>query len=249
MNKSSQLIEIFSSVQGEGPLVGVRQVFIRFQGCDLGCAYCDTDYSGSTAFCLVEKTPGRRDFEPVANPIALETIMSLLLRWKGGWPGIHHSISITGGEPLLQDEILRNWLPQLRTILPIYLETNGVLHSALIQLMPHVDYVSMDVKLPSTSGHPELWELHRQFLEVAVKGTVFVKVVVNQETQDWEITRVSELIASIKKSIPLIIQPYTTPEGLVGITPLRMLELQELSSNHLSEVRIIPQTHKFIGQL
>ncbi|MCL5059022.1 MAG: 7-carboxy-7-deazaguanine synthase QueE, partial [Actinobacteria bacterium] len=38
--------EIFSSVQGEGPYVGTRQIFIRFDGCNLSCRYCDTARSG-----------------------------------------------------------------------------------------------------------------------------------------------------------------------------------------------------------
>jgi len=45
-NESSQscgrIFEIFSSFQGEGTLVGRRQIFIRFAGCPLRCSYCDT---------------------------------------------------------------------------------------------------------------------------------------------------------------------------------------------------------------
>ena len=38
--------EIFTSVQGEGPYVGYKQLFIRFCNCNLKCNYCDTDFSG-----------------------------------------------------------------------------------------------------------------------------------------------------------------------------------------------------------
>ena len=38
----TNIIEIFSSIQGEGKYVGYRQVFIRFSGCNLHCTYCDT---------------------------------------------------------------------------------------------------------------------------------------------------------------------------------------------------------------
>ncbi|MDF1532664.1 MAG: 7-carboxy-7-deazaguanine synthase QueE, partial [ANME-2 cluster archaeon] len=37
--------EIFNSIQGEGIFTGMRQVFVRFQGCPLHCDYCDTPQS------------------------------------------------------------------------------------------------------------------------------------------------------------------------------------------------------------
>jgi len=42
---SLRISEIFTSVQGEGPSVGTPSVFVRLQGCDVGCAWCDTKYS------------------------------------------------------------------------------------------------------------------------------------------------------------------------------------------------------------
>ena len=51
------------------------------------------------------------------------------------------------------------------------------------------------------------------------------------------------------RAIPLILQPVTDREGGVTIPPKLVLELQELASRSLKDVRIIPQTHKFIGTL
>lgn len=243
------LVECFSSIQGEGVLVGLRQVFLRFSGCNLNCSFCDTPgMSAIPEQCLLEQTPGRRDFIEVPNPVQLERVAGLLESWTAAWPGIHHSISVTGGEPLLYGALLEEWLPVFRKLLPIYLETNGTLPEALAPLIPHLDQIGMDIKLPSSTGCPELWDQHHAFLELAAMKEVFVKIVVGQNTEDWEIQRSCAMIAAVDAEIPLILQPVTLDDGRIGITPLRTLELQELCSS-LREVRVIPQTHKFMGQL
>jgi organic radical activating enzyme len=250
MNKTqAELVEVFSSIQGEGVLVGLRQIFIRFSQCNLSCNYCDTESLSQSGCCKMETNPGRRDFRSVINPVTLEQIISLISNWKLHWPDIHHSASITGGEPLLQFETLLNWLPAIRKYLPIYLETNGVLHKELASVITLLDYIGMDIKLPSASGCQELWEEHQEFLSIASTKNVFVKVVVNAATQDWEVNRACKIIAAVNRNIPLILQPVTSPDGNITITPYRLLELQELASTQLAEIRVIPQTHKFIGQL
>ena len=247
--RRTEIVELFSSIQGEGLLVGLRQAFLRFHGCNLACSYCDTRHGEHPGTALLEATPGRRDFIPEPNPVALEKVVDTLNLWLRGWPGIHHSISITGGEPLINVEVLREWLPELQRLLPIYLETNGILYHVLEELIPNIDFISMDIKLPSSSGCTDLWEKHREFLQVASQKTVFIKMVICDATEDWEVTRASELIADIDPAISCILQPVTCNDGTVGIRPLRMLELQEIAAGLLADVRVIPQTHKFIGQL
>ncbi|WP_243373632.1 7-carboxy-7-deazaguanine synthase QueE [Geotalea sp. SG265] len=247
-NGSADLVEVFSSIQGEGLLVGLRQIFIRFSGCNLTCQYCDTP-SAPVDLCQIESTPGRRDFIQLANPVPTERLISLIGGWHRGWPGIHHSISITGGEPLLCHKQLQELLPALRHHLPIYLETNGILHHELAAVIDLVDFVSMDVKLPSTSGYTDVWAAHERFLAIAARKKTCVKAVVGTGTEDWEIHKTAELVAAVDRSIPLILQPYTNQEGRVDLPAIRMLEMQETASRYLQEVRVIPQTHKFIGQL
>lgn len=230
-------------------LIGLRQIFVRFRGCNLTCDYCDTPADCTAEPCLVEQTPGRRDFVPTPNPVALDRVASLIDGWQRGWSGVHHSISITGGEPLLSHTALAAWLPELRKLLPVYLETNGIMHTVLRLLIDHIDIIGMDIKIPSTSGCTDLWDDHRSFLETAAQKDVFVKVVVGEETQEWEIIRTSELVASVNRHIPLILQPVTEPGGKVGLNPVRALEFQEIACRQLKEVRIIPQTHKFMAQL
>lgn len=45
LNKAGRVSETFFSIQGEGPTAGLPAVFIRLQGCSVGCSWCDTKYS------------------------------------------------------------------------------------------------------------------------------------------------------------------------------------------------------------
>jgi 7-carboxy-7-deazaguanine synthase len=253
MNKKmSDMIEIFSSIQGEGPLLGLRQVFLRFHACNLDCNYCDTSATAklnSPKMCAIERTPGRRDFAEKSNPICLEHVISVLENWQSGWPGAHHSISLTGGEPLLHAATLKEWLPELNKILPLYLETNGVLHEALADILEFITYVSMDIKLPSTSGQAGLWQEHEIFVRNAARKNLFVKVVIDDKTEDWEIIKTCKIISAVSRDIPLILQPRTLQGGKIAISPLQSLQLQEIAAKFLKETRIIPQTHIFSGFL
>lgn len=241
------LLEIFSSIQGEGLLVGRRQIFLRFAGCNLNCDYCDTPFT-TQPNCRVEDGPGSGIFISIKNPVALDTLMSTLHGWCRQLPGCHHSISLTGGEPLQQATILGEWLPVLRALLPTYLETNGTLPQALEPLLPHLDWIAMDVKLASISGVPTPWSEHREFLRLAATRKCFVKAVVGEETPLEEITTTAQLVADCAPESELILQPVTR-DGKVGLGARQLLDLQGAAARHHARVRVIPQTHRFIGLL
>ena len=86
--------EIFSSIQGEGILIGRRQIFVRFSGCNLDCNYCDTSKS--------------------RNPILgdLITKEELINKINNLITPDFHSISLTGGEPLLHSDFIKEFLEQ-----------------------------------------------------------------------------------------------------------------------------------------
>ena len=120
------IIEIFSSFQGEGVLIGQRQIFVRFAGCNLNCAYCDTKNS------ISKKEGTLMTPEEVVSKI--ESILT---------PDCH-TISFTGGEPSLYPEFI-NEVSKL-TDLDIMLETNGTL-PANIGLIDNLDIFSLYIKL------------------------------------------------------------------------------------------------------
>jgi len=248
--KTAQLSEVFSSIQGEGLYVGERQLFVRFAGCNLTCQYCDSPASlVVTPEYKVELTPGTHKFEPRPNPVSSEQLLALVegLTQPGD---VHHSISLTGGEPLLQVDFLKSFLPELKkqNKLPIYLETNGALPDHLNEIIDLVDIIAMDMKLPSATGLSPYWQEHKKFLEVAYLKEVFIKVVVTKETKIMELDEAAKIVAAVDDKVPLVIQPVT-PHGPVKHRSEagQLLAFQATAKRHLKNVRVIPQVHKLLG--
>lgn len=238
------IVEVFSSIQGEGLCVGYRQVFVRLGGCNLTCDFCDTPISRKfVEDGQIEITPGKRDFKTIKNPISVEELagyVNNLLVLP------HHSISFTGGEPLCQFEVIKALVPLVNGL--IFLETNGTLSAELAEVLPYIDIISMDIKLPSVCGQ-ELWRKHEEFLRLANTRTVFVKIVVTDKTTAAEFQQALHVIAGVDEHIPLIIQPVTPIHNCKSVTPEETLAFQEQALTLLTDVRVIPQTHKFMNQL
>lgn len=235
------LCEIFASVQGEGIYCGQRQTFVRLAGCNLACDYCDTPAARHPDLpaCRLEAVPGSGEVVEIANPMSAERVADCCRRYRS------NVVTITGGEPLVQADFVELLLRELKAAgLLTHLETNGTLYRELAGVLRHVDVVAMDVKLPSAAGGGERWEEHARFLEIASGTEVFVKVVVSAKTTEHEIRRCSDMICSIDRYIPLVIQPATGSNPPPGQLLLR---LQDAASEKVADVRVIPQCHKALG--
>ncbi|GBG56145.1 7-carboxy-7-deazaguanine synthase [Sporomusaceae bacterium FL31] len=244
MTNAINLVEVFSSIQGEGEYVGCRQVFVRLAGCNLQCNYCDTPTSRQIPdTCRIEGNAGQRDFIEVANPMNPEALAAVI---NGLLDKPHHSVSFTGGEPLCQAEALNQVAGKIKG--KTYLETNGTLPVELEKVIDNIDIISMDIKLPVTTGCP-LWEEHRQFLELALAKNVFVKLVIDAGIDIDHFDQAVHLVAAVSTEIPLILQPVTPINDCKAIDPDQVIELQSRALNILKNVKVIPQTHKFLGQL
>ena len=128
VKETIRINEIFYSIQGEGIQIGIPTVFIRTQGCNLSCSWCDTIYA--------------RDFEN-----GKDMKISGIIKNVKNYPAKY--VCITGGEPLLQKnvKVLINRL--LKLGYNVNLETNGSL--ALKDLPKSKNFlISMDVKCPSS---------------------------------------------------------------------------------------------------
>jgi 7-carboxy-7-deazaguanine synthase len=252
--QTASLVEVFSAIQGEGLNVGTRQLFVRLGGCDLRCHYCDSAHTWhAQGTCRIEVTPGQRDFEVYPNPVDVSRLIAWVARQNLHLR--HDSLSLTGGEPLLHADFLAAFLSQLRDSvqIPIYLETGGHRPEALERLLPYLDMVGMDVKLPSVSGETH-WAAHEAFLFLCDRSrvTVFCKLIVSRETAELDLNQAAALIAKVNPNIPVFLQPVTplTEKGQPEPpTAGQVLDWQAKFKQQLTSVRVIPQTHKMMGQL
>jgi len=246
MTAQANIFEVFSGVQGEGIHVGRRQLFVRFSGCNLACLYCDSPQARQPVpFAQIEQEPGGRTFKQMENPFDPSTIADWIAHLDAD--GRHHSVSLTGGEPLLAADFIAELGP-LCGGRKLYLETNGTLPRELEKVIDVVHTVAMDIKLASSAGHATDLSVSREFLAVAARREVFVKVVVSDRTQADAVVDAALVAASVSRDIPLVIQAVTPTGGVAPPKPLEILALQMSALQILDDVRIIPQTHKLTGQ-
>ena len=96
--------EVFVSLQGEGHFTGTPAIFVRLQGCDVHCPWCDTGYAMSLARDLRTKD---NDFSVLAKETAsgLYTSMDpeILCNYLSGLHKSIRHVVLTGGEPFMQD--------------------------------------------------------------------------------------------------------------------------------------------------
>ncbi|MEZ8217646.1 Organic radical activating enzyme [Candidatus Fervidibacteria bacterium JGI MDM2 SSWTFF-3-K9] len=254
------LSEIYLSLQGEGIWVGIPMVIVRMTGCHRRCRYCDTEFA-----LVAEKRAriwlGWRRGEPkltVDNPITAQQVAEWVLQ-ASGQGNFANWVSFTGGEPLLQAEFLAELGAMLKGLgFRILLETEGGLPDRLEKVLPFVDAVAADIKLPSTTGEPLDWVEAERFLRLVAEAPVqaCVKIVVTTDIDESEFERAVELLAQLQMSqndfrklcpMALILQPVT-PARFVTETPSAelLMRLASLAQQKLVDVRIVPQVHKLM---
>ena len=248
------LVEIFSSLQGEGPFLGESTLFVRFAGCDLRCNWCDSPHTWtSKQEARFEEVPASGVFRSVSNPVSGETILAicneLAIRE-------HRWISFTGGEPLLQPELLA-WLAEKTKVLGVgrYLETHGLAPEALRRVIQEMDCVSFDWKLSSdvewaAEGKRNLsfHGLQREFMGVARRAKQrIIKLVLTANSKDSEIDSALQEIESQDPDAWVVLQPVTPRGSVRAAAPEQLLRWQRRAEARLPKVRMIPQTHTMLG--
>lgn len=220
MNNKVRIKEIFASIQGEGPYVGYKQLFIRFCNCNLKCNYCDTEFSSAQDFT---------EYDPCELADKTNEYANI------------HSVSLTGGEPLLSADFLKEFLPRVNQ--KIYLETNATLADKFLEVKPFIDIVSADIKLESATGIKDSYKFHDKFFEACKGIETFAKIVFNEKITDDEIQKCSEL--GKKYGIELILQPEMINDKM-SVTSDFCAEILDKFLEKYDKVRLIPQVHKFL---
>jgi len=126
-----KIIEIFTSLQGEGSTSGYPTIFVRLGGCNLSCSYCDTP----------DSRKGGEEF-------SVSEVFDLVMRQSPVY------VCITGGEPLLQLEEVSDLAGRLSTAgKTVSIETNGTLP---FDSLFSSSVICMDVKCPSSGESSDL---------------------------------------------------------------------------------------------
>lgn len=241
--KHGYISEMFVSFQGEGAQVGRRHLFIRLSGCNLRCRYCDTPASlVREDTCVVHRAESALR---VPNPIEVNEVLKYARELSEESRAID-GVAITGGEPLLQAEFLADLLATGDLPHPRLLETGGALPRQLRAVRDWVDVVSMDMKLPSNSGEAALWEEHEEFLRHC-EGRAYVKILVDENTAEDEVERAASIVAAVAPTTAVFLQPISGEDASVDLSAPRLARFFALAKNHVSDVRVVPQTHKMLG--
>lgn len=122
-----KVVEIFQSINGEGMRAGELAVFVRMQGCNLSCEYCDTAWAN-----LANAEYQMMSVDDIVHKVCKNQVKN---------------VTLTGGEPLLQHgiEVLLTKLTDMG--FNIEIETNGSIYlKKFIGLSPHISF-TMDYKL------------------------------------------------------------------------------------------------------
>ena len=210
-----KIAETFSSINGEGTKAGQLAFFIRFTGCDLNCSYCDTKWANAADAPFTKMT----DSEIIAEV------------QKSGIK----NVTVTGGEPLIQQDII----PLLEKLCKngnyVEIETNGAADiSSVVKMGKNRPALTMDYKLPSSGM--ERFMLTENFQLLDSRDTVKF---VSGSRED--LGRAAEIISEYKltERCHVYLSPVfgeIVPEDMVNF----MLEKK------LNGVNLQLQLHKFI---
>jgi organic radical activating enzyme len=200
-----KISEIFPSLQGEGLRQGEPAIFVRLSGCNLRCTFCDTKSAW-------------RDGIDLSPREIVDRIRSIRKTFPASW------ISLTGGEPFLQD------LGPLVNLLKkegfrIQVETNGTRYYPLA-----ADWLTVSPKPGAFRVAPELARRARE-----------VKLIV---TRDLGLGSVRKVRRAFPASTPIILQPESNRRWS---QKLAVRLLTEALAEGLANVRLSLQLHKILG--
>jgi 7-carboxy-7-deazaguanine synthase len=202
-----KICEIYAGIQGESTYAGLPCVFVRMSGCNLRCLYCDTTCSHEEGVLMTQ--------DEVINDVCRHGL---------------ELVEITGGEPLLQDDVKTLMVSLLDLGYKVLIETNGTVDIGGIDSRA---VVIMDVKTPG-SGAPE--SVRKENFDVLKNSDELKFVLTDRSDYDWAV----EIIAKygLAEKCAILFSPVfgrLCPEELAGWIIYDRLK-----------VRVNLQLHKYV---
>jgi 7-carboxy-7-deazaguanine synthase len=206
-----KISEIFYSLEGEGIEIGRPEIFVRLAKCNLKCTWCDTKYSWN-------------DGKEMSVNETLNEIAKYPCK----------SVSITGGEPLLQREELLELIQRLKKLgYWIQINTNGTIYEK--KIFELVDLVNMDCKCPSSGMKSDPDALKKTKDSFAPKSQF--KLIISDE-EDYRYAK--NVVRTLLQGVPnVIFQPEWHSRKFTK-------KLAVLAMKDQLDVRIILQQQKII---
>lgn len=208
------ICELFYSIQGESTWAGLPCAFIRLSSCNLRCRYCDASYTW--------------------DELGQEMSGSDILQWIRRYPEV--LVEITGGEPLLQDNIY----PVMERLIDrghkVLLETNGTIS---LEHVPTQVSVIMDIKCPESGMHDKVrWQNIDLLAERKEQGSRDeIKFVLSSE-QDFHWAMESIQKHQLTALVPVLFSPV--------INLMQPCDLAVLILAHQLPVRLQLQLHSLL---
>lgn len=206
--------EKFVSINGEGVRAGELAVFIRFAGCNLKCGYCDTKWANAV------DAPA----EKMESKDILDYILSTGVK----------NVTLTGGEPLLRQEMSELIDTLMSAGLRVEIETNGSIHLREFADRVYRPVFTMDYKLPSSGMEEYMCSDNFGCLE-------------KHDTVKF----VSGSVEDLERAVEVIESHHLTERCHVYISPvfgkIEPADIVEfMKEKKLNDVRLQLQLHKFI---
>jgi 7-carboxy-7-deazaguanine synthase len=218
------LIEIYKSVQGESSFAGRPCIFVRLAGCNLRCAWCDSEYTFTGGYKLTED-------QVVAE---IEKLAPVRL------------VEITGGEPMLQEKEL---LPLMERLLAsgfeLMIETSG---ERPLGDVPKAVHKIVDVKCP---GSGEGGSFRLENLETLTAADEVKFVISNRGDYEFARDFIREHDLASKAGQILLSPAFSKTPSLIRTADNCLLDPKELVEWMLAdglEARLSLQIHKFVWE-
>lgn len=224
MRSTLPVVEIFSSIQGEARNSGKPTTFIRLRGCNLSCSFCDTRYANtphSEAIC-----------DEIREEVILLTVAELG----------NKNICITGGEPMIHDNVSHLAYSLGISGYSVEIETNGSIplyDHVFRKHNPRIRFI-MDIKTPS-SGMDKM-NLYSNVSRLTDEDDI---VIVISDEADYQFAKLFIFNTVFPRKLRIYLSPVNLPSQQ-GKSLLPSLLANWLIRDKLPNTFIQLQLHKLI---